>query len=140
MMLRLNHLAQLCGSKLPGRFVISGITATAAHWLSMTLLVETGFSASVATVIGSIIGALSNYLLQKTYTFSNSTSHRQSLLKYLASCVIAWLLNLLIFLLIQATTHLGIAMTQVVTSFLVAFFNYQIYKRFVFHVEPQPKV
>lgn len=135
-MTRLNYLAQLSSSKLPSRFVISGFTATAAHWISMTILVTTGFSGQISTVIGSIVGALCNYLLQKVYTFENKTTHRQSLLKYLASCVLAWVLNLCFFLLIQSFSQMGIAMTQVMTSFLVAFFNYQIYKRFVFHVFP----
>lgn len=138
MMSRLHHLVHLFTLYKQSRFLISGGLATASHWLSMTLLVLFGASALSATIVGSTVGAFCNYWLQKHYTFESHSPDLESILKYIASCAVAWCMNFLFFLLLQTIAELGIAITQALTSLLVAFFNYHIYKRFVFHVSSQP--
>ncbi|WP_423811357.1 GtrA family protein [Pseudohongiella nitratireducens] len=103
----------------------------------MAALVATGIPSHYSTAIGNVIGAYCNYLLQRNYTFENSSPYRETLLKYLASCATAWLLNLAFFVLIQQITPFGVPLTQFITSFLVALFNYHFYKRFVFHARTQ---
>lgn len=138
MMSRFHHLGHLFTLHQQSRFLISGGLATTSHWLSMTLLVLFGASALSATIVGSTVGAFCNYWLQKHYTFESHSTDSESIPKYIASSAVAWCMNFLFFLLLQAIADLGVAFTQALTSLLVAFFNYHIYKRFVFHVSSQP--
>ena len=57
----------------PVRFAVSGGAATLVHWGSMALLILLGIEALMATAIGALIGAITNYGLQYRVTFRSTS-------------------------------------------------------------------
>ncbi len=58
------------------RYGVVGIVGTPVHYLTLVLLVEAGGIDPVyATIAGSAVGALVNYLLNHRYTFQSAKAH-----------------------------------------------------------------
>ncbi|MFC4259722.1 GtrA family protein [Marinobacter lacisalsi] len=117
----------------PLRFLLSGGIATLVHWGVMALLVLSGFGALLATAIGASTGAITNYGLQYKVTFQSTRAHRIALPRYLITALVALVGNQLVF----AGLHYGLAVpvtpAQAVTTATIAFLNYRLCERLVFH-------
>ena len=114
------------------RFIVSGGVSTLSHWLTMALLIFAGVIPALATAIGAIVGAIVNYLAQKSYTFKSRSLHRIALPRYIAACAILWLANLVVFMLLNGPLSLPVAPAQLVTTALVAILSYWLYRIMVF--------
>lgn len=117
----------------PIRFVLAGGLATASHWGSMALMVSLGSQPTTATAIGSLIGAMINYILQRSITFRVNTPHLSTILRYLGIIAITWLANLMLFLTFFQLSNLSVLQAQVITTAIVAGMNYILFKRLVFN-------
>lgn len=115
------------------RFVLSGGIATLSHWLLMAVLLFAGSKPAAATSIGAGAGAIINYFAQKRYTFRSDALHRRTLPRYLAICLFLWVSNLVLFLLINGILISSIALTQMLTTLVVALLGYWSYKWVVFN-------
>lgn len=111
----------------------AGGLATLFHWLVMAALISAGLESTLATASGSLSGAALNYGLQRRLAFPNAGPHRFTLWRYIGSCFIAWLCNLVFFLLLNNVLALPIPLSQIVTTALVAALNYIVYQRLVFY-------
>lgn len=114
------------------RFVMTGGLATLSHWLTMALLILAGMLPSLATAIGALVGAVVNYLMQKAYTFRSSRSHRVALPRYVAACIVLWLANLLLFMLLHRLFYVPVMPAQFLTTGFVALLSYWLYRGMVF--------
>ena len=114
------------------RFIISGGSSTALHYITMGLLIFLSMDATWATSIGAVSGAICNYVLQYYYTFRSDRKHRYSLQVYLISSVLAWLSNLLLFMLFHKILEVGVIIAQLVTTLIVTLQNFIMYKKLVF--------
>ena len=114
------------------RFIISGGSSTLLHYITMGLLIFLGMDAIWATSIGAVSGAVYNYVLQYYYTFRSQRKHKHSLYAYLAASVLAWLSNLLLFMLFHKILEAGIIIAQLLTTSIVTLQNFIIYKKLVF--------
>lgn len=114
-------------------FIAAGGLATLFHWLVMGVLISVGLEPTLATASGSVSGAALNYCLQRRLAFRNAGSHRFTLWRYVGSCLVAWLCNLVFFFLLNHVLKLPVMLAQVVTTGLVAALNYVVYQRLVFH-------
>jgi putative flippase GtrA len=117
------------------RFLAAGGLATLSHWLTMALLIVTGTAPSLATAIGAVAGAGVNYLMQKVYAFRSANSHGFALPRYVAACVLLWLSNLLLFVLLHRLFTLPVVPAQFLTTAFVAMLSYWLYRHMVF-IEP----
>lgn len=99
----------------------------------MGVLVYQGAQATLASIIGAIVGSIFNYLLQYYWTFRSVQPHGAHIPAYLLTIIASWLLNALIFHLLMSTTQLGIGFSQLFTSAIVALMNFIFYRRVVFH-------
>ena len=117
------------------RFIISGGSSTVLHYTTMGSLIFLGMDAIWATSIGAVSGAVCNYVLQYYYTFRSVRKHRHSLQIYLFSSVLAWLSNLLLFLLFHQILEIGVIIAQLITTLIVTLQNFIIYKKLVFFTE-----
>lgn len=120
-------------SRLP-RFLLTGGIATLLHWLTMLVLIDWGVSAVPATATGAVVGLLANYVGQYRYAFCSDLPHRMTFPRYLSGAALGWALNLTGFSLLLVA-GLGVAPSQIITTGLVAFANYLVAQRFVFHEE-----
>jgi len=114
-------------------FIAAGGLATLFHWLVMAALIAAGLEATLATASGSVSGAALNYGLQRRLAFRNAGPHSATLWRYIGSCFVAWLCNLVFFFLLNNLLTLPVPLSQVVTTALVAALNYIVYQRLVFH-------
>ena len=111
-------------------FIAAGGMATLFHWAAMSGLVLLGMAPVAATFSGSVVGAVTNYWLQRTLAFPNARPHIQAIWRYAFSCSLAALLNVLIFLVLH---QISVVPAQLLTTAAVAVFNYVVYQRLVFH-------
>ncbi|WP_341643687.1 GtrA family protein [Thauera sp. SDU_THAU2] len=116
----------------PARFALAGGMATLIHWLCMSALIAAGIDAHVATAAGAITGAAANYPLQRRHAFASRAAHDRALPRYLASCALAWLANLLLFALLHGPAGWPPALAQAGTSGASAALSYLLYARMVF--------
>jgi len=114
-------------------FIAAGGLATLFHWLVMAALIGAGLEPTLATASGSVSGAALNYGLQRRLAFRNAGPHRFTLWRYVGSCFVAWLCNLVFFFLLNSVLELPVMLSQVITTGLVAALNYIVYQRLVFH-------
>lgn len=114
------------------RFLISGGTATLVHFSVMALLIYADFSATYATMLGAVAGAVSNYLLQYHYTFRSRRSHRKSAMEFFFASILAWISNLTLFIFTHQLLGLNVITAQLFVTAIVTIQNYYVYK-LVFH-------
>ena len=114
------------------RFLVSGGAATLIHFSVMALLIYIGLLAIYATMLGAIAGAASNYLLQYHYTFRSQRSHRKSAMEFLFASLLAWLSNVVLFVITHQFIGLDVITAQLLVTAIVTVQNYFIYK-LVFH-------
>ena len=71
-----------------------GAVATAAHYLTLLVLVEGSLAhPAPASAAGAAVGALVSYALNYRLTFAAQSPHRKTLPKFLAIAVFAMILN-----------------------------------------------
>ncbi len=114
-------------------FLTAGGLATLLHWFVMAGLVGVGLEPTLATAGGSFSGAVMNYGLQRHLAFRNAGPHRSTVWRYLASCGLAWLCNLVFFYMLNHALGLSVMHSQLATTGLVAALNYVVYQRLVFY-------
>ncbi|WP_420389479.1 GtrA family protein [Marinobacter sp.] len=114
-------------------FLAAGGLATLFHWLVMTGLIGAGLEPTLATAGGSFSGAVMNYGLQRRLAFPYAGPHRSTVWRYLASCGLAWLCNLVFFYMLNHALGLSVMHSQLATTGLVAALNYVVYQRLVFY-------
>lgn len=116
------------------RFLISGGVSTSLHWGAMILLIRYGLDAGLSTAIGSLAGALVNYILQYRYTFCCSLPHSIVVPRYIASISVSWLANLFLFIFLYELVMFPVIASQLLTTALVTLINYYLYQSRVFCV------
>lgn len=99
----------------------------------MTSLIVSSCNATLATALGALAGALSNYFLQFHWTFRCEKSHRITGPLYLMVSLVSILANTGLFFLIYQMGAMSLLLAQVVTTALVACLNFILYQRVVFH-------
>lgn len=114
-------------------FAAAGGIATAIHWASMAGLVLLGLSPLYATAIGSLCGAVANYLFQRQLAFPNADTHAKTVGRYALSCLLAWITNFILFSFFHQSLSLPVTAAQIVTTTFGALLNFVVYQRLVFH-------
>lgn len=114
------------------RFLVGGGTATLMHWGTMAALIRTGFDASLATTLGASLGAALNYLLQYHFTHGGRSRHRHAIPAYLGVVALTLTANAGLFGLLYTGMGLTVAFAQGVTTLLITFMNFLLYREVVF--------
>ncbi|CAM5181754.1 GtrA family protein [Oligella ureolytica] len=124
-------------------FLYAGGLATLAHWLVFILLstyLLNYVAPVVATMIGAIVGAWINYLLQDGMTFGkikNKSPYQGR--KYVVAVMCSFILNAVLFQLFVSLGLMNLILTQIVTTALVTVVNYLLYAHVVFKAQPRLK-
>lgn len=124
--------SSIAALRRPARFAVAGGTATLVHWLCMSVMLATGSDAHVATTAGAMAGAAANYPLQRRHVFASRVRHGRAVPRYLASCALAWLANLLFFAVLHGPAGWPAALAQAGASGAAAVLNYLLYARMAF--------
>lgn len=109
------------------RYGVVGIVGTPAHYLTLILLVEAGgISPVYATIAGSAVGALVNYLLNRRYTFKSAKTHADAGPKFLAVAVATGILNAVLVYLGVDLLGMHYLIVQIVATLIVFLSNFAL--------------
>lgn len=115
------------------RFLMVGVTATAAHYLVLTVLVEVVALPPVpATVAGFLTGAVIGYGLNRRFTFGSQRPHREGLPRFALMLAVGCLLNALVVALLVHAAGWHYLPAQVIATGLVLVVNYLSLRYWVF--------
>jgi putative flippase GtrA len=113
------------------RYALFGSVAVAVHLTIMILLIEQLVMAEpIASQIGLLTGIVTNYFLQRTYTFSSNVSHVVALPLFLIMSLIGTVINFVIFGALLPYMHYVIA--QCIAILVVFLMNFTISNTFLF--------
>lgn len=114
-------------------FAAVGAIGTGAHYLTLVLLVKlAGMAPVLASTVGFLIGALTNYALNYRITFSSSNPHHQALPKFLAVAVVGLALNASVLRLSVSWLGMHYLFGQVFATGLVLLWNFCANKMWTF--------
>lgn len=115
------------------RFALAGGTATTIHFTVMLLLVYAGIAPVPATAVGALLGALANYVLQRSFTFRSYKPHSACVPDYIVANLGFMLGNVMLFAVLQTAFQMSPFFAQALTTALMALLTYQTYLRVIFH-------
>lgn len=115
------------------RFLFSGGAATLLHWATLWLLVVEGCPPVAASALGACSGAVANYWLQYHVTFRSGAAHRETVPGFLVVSALSLVMNSTLFYALHTLAQWSPPVSQVITSSLVAFANFFIFRTRVFH-------
>jgi len=115
------------------RYTVAGLLGTAAHFVTLIMLVQWLAVAPVsASLGGAIVGALINYQLNYRFTFLATSTHRSTLPKYLLIAASAILLNTLIMSVLVTLMSLPYIAAQLLTTLLVLLWTFTLNRLWTF--------
>jgi len=115
------------------KFAAVGVVGTAVHYTALVALVE-GFnlSALIATGIGFVLGAITNYILNYHYTFKSNKRHGEALTKFLIVAFIGGVINQGMMWLGVTVLSANYLLSQIAATTIVLFWNFIINRAWSF--------
>lgn len=113
------------------RYLVTGATATAAHYIVLILIVEHGAIALLGSIVGSVVGLVTNYLLSSRWVFVLAAGTSSRFARFLAVSALAFGLNAA-FMWIGLWAGLHYLLAQVLSTFLLMLINYTLHANWTF--------
>lgn len=114
-------------------YCAAGVMATGTHYAVMASLVRWGDVPEVAaTCVGFIAGAIVKYPLNYRMVFSSHELHRDAVPRFVASLVISFLLNALVFAGFLRVLDAYYMVAQVLTTGTVLMVNFTLARYWIF--------
>ena len=112
----------------------SALAATAVDYGTLLFLVEIlHIHYSIGVALGAFLGAITNFLLNRNWTFKSSEKIRFQILKYALVSIGSLVLNTGLVVLTTESLHLQYFLSKIIVSLVVAWgWNYPLQKNFVF--------
>lgn len=120
---------------LPYRFVKFGLVgglATLAHYSVMFTGLMFWEAAVVWSFCGALVGALTGYVLNYTYTFQSTLPHSQTTMRYGVITVLSILLNTGVFYVFFSVFSIRLLPAQICSTLIVFLCNYLAHKYITF--------
>lgn len=78
-------------------FTCMGAVGTAAHFIMLAFLVSIDWNKTLATTIGAILGAITNYMLNYHFTFKSKLPHLATSVKFFLIALVGICINAIVF-------------------------------------------
>ncbi len=138
------RLARLFDPRLLGRHQTAAVTATAVDFTTMIALVElVRVPPAIATVLGAVVGGLTNFLVTRRWAFHarHTGTVSSQALRYAVVSSGGALLNGALVQLAIVVTPLSYVVARTIGSALVSvFYTYPLHARVVFRVREVPEL
>lgn len=118
----------------PLKYIFAGIANTAiGYGIFLALITLLNMNPAYANAIAYVVALIVAFLLNKTFVFSQSTTDRSTVPKYILAFAISFTLNQLVLMITYRWlgVHAEIAQIFAMTSYTIAF--YLLNKEFVFN-------
>ncbi|WP_354677268.1 GtrA family protein [Cupriavidus plantarum] len=113
------------------KFAGAGATATSVHYSTLIVLVSCGTSPMTGTIVGSLAGLLTHYMLSSQWVFADAEVGHTRFLRFFLASTLALLLNaLLVWFGLANGLHYLVA--QGASTLLVLSVNYALQARWTF--------
>jgi len=125
----MNHPARF------GRFLAVGFVSTAAHYLTLWLLVEhAGLNPAPASAVGFVVGLVVNYPLNHRYTFAAAGQrlHARAMQRFAVVVAFGLALNTALMALLTTVWLWPYLAAQVVTTAVCLVVNFLLHGRYSF--------
>jgi putative flippase GtrA len=111
--------------------VVTGFAAVAAHYAVMYVLIRTGLAAVPASAIGFGAGALTRFVTSYAHIFTPTRGVHAAGLRFAVAIAVQLVAN---SALLAVLTRSGVAVwpAQVMTTIVLTFVNYLVYRWWVF--------
>jgi len=86
----------------------------------------------LANFLGYVLGFFVSYILNKKYNFKSTGSHKKDFPRFIASMMIAYMVNLLVFSLMYRFFEVNIYLAQVAAGIFYVMVGYLLSKIWVF--------
>jgi putative flippase GtrA len=114
-------------------FVGVGLTATAAHFAALTVLVENGLTGPVAgSGVGFVVGGIVSYSLNRRFTFESTRSHAGAVPRFMVVAGVAFVLNGLIMGLLVHELGIYYLLAQSITTGITMLWTFSGYRVWAF--------
>lgn len=119
-------------------FAVAGAIGTGVHYCVLIALVQLAdFASVVASFLGYIAGALTNYLLSRYYVFRSTVPHYEALAKFFIVALIGLVLNTLVMAVGVYLLNWYYIVAQVAATVLVLLWNFAGNKLWTFREKSQ---
>ncbi len=106
-------------------FAAVGVVGTLVQYVCLITLINLfGANAVLASSLGFILGGLTNYALNRRYTFRSRKTHREGMSKFFTIAFVGLLFNIIIMAIGVEILNLHYLLAQVVATGLVLFWNF----------------
>ncbi|MDY0241636.1 MAG: GtrA family protein [Rhodospirillaceae bacterium] len=108
-------------------FAAVGLVGTGAHYATLATLVE-GFSLDpvFASVMGFLVGAMVNYVLNYRVTFHSAKRHREAATKFLTVAGSGLILNAGLMAIFVDLVHIPYFLAQIIVTGFLLFWHYTL--------------
>lgn len=118
-------------------FVGVGVTAAAAHFSTLALLVETDALGPVASsAVGFVVGGIVSYVLNRRFTFESTRSHAGAVPRFIMVAGVAFLLNGGLMAVLVHDLGLFYLLAQVITTGIIMMWTFTGYRVWAFAHRP----
>jgi putative flippase GtrA len=107
------------------QFALIGAGGTSIHFLTLTLLISSFDTPALsATILGSLLGAFFNFVLNHRLTFCSKQPYSQTAPRFLLLAFASIALNAIIYDCLATRLHIHFLLTQCLTTGLILVGNY----------------
>jgi putative flippase GtrA len=115
------------------RYTVAGIFGTTAHYLVLIYLVEQEIAGViVASSLGAILGAFTNYVINYYYTFKSDRNHYTAIFQFYIVAGTGFLLNAVLMWLLVNTLHIYYLAAQILTTGVVLIWGFVLNRKWTF--------
>lgn len=108
-------------------FAAVGLVGTAAHYTTLTGMVELGgFDPVLGSVCGFLVGALVNYALNYRVTFRSNKRHREAMTKFLAVAGSGFVINACLMTVFVKMAGIPYLWAQIAVTGMLLFWHYAL--------------
>lgn len=114
-------------------FVGVGLTATAAHFATLALAVESGGLGPVAgSACGFVVGGIVSYALNRRFTFESTRSHAGAVPRFMVVAGVAFILNGVLMDLLVHRLGVFYLLAQAITTGITMLWTFSGYRIWAF--------
>lgn len=122
-----------CYTNQFARFCLVGSVGTAVHYSALVAIVHLLGMPMIGSIVGFVLGAMINYVLNYRYTFKSVQRYPVTLAKFFTTACAGLVLNTLVMGLLTGLLGVHYFVSQLLATAGVVLWNFTVNLRWTFH-------